>query len=73
MSVEFTEVKRMRWTQVTNFLACSLEGCDITLRQPSLSELNGATSGTVTEQLPRAQAIDDQSSSQPQFFYCFVF
>lgn len=39
-----------------NFVACSLDDCDIMLWRPSFSKFNGATSGTVTEVVPRQQA-----------------
>lgn len=39
-----------------NFVACSLEDCDIMLWQPSLSKFKGATSGAVTEFVLRGKA-----------------
>jgi hypothetical protein len=39
-----------------NFVVCSLEDCDIILCRPSFSKFSDATSGTVTEVVPRGQA-----------------
>jgi hypothetical protein len=39
-----------------NIVACSLENCDIMLWRPPFSKFSGATSGTVTEVVPRGQA-----------------
>jgi hypothetical protein len=36
-----------------NFVACSLDDCDIMLRRSSFSKFSGATSGTVNEVVPR--------------------
>jgi hypothetical protein len=39
-----------------NFVECSLDDCDKMLWRSSFSKFNGATSGTVTEVVPRGQA-----------------